>query len=476
MPSRQDQLQSYQFSVQRVVAALVTHDSDPAQSPFRRSVAATMGGVLVAVIALAGAVVFALLGGGDTKKWQDDTTVFIENDTGAKYVYVKEDGQLHPMLNFASALLVANATARTHKPISRKSVANANLGPQLGIPGAPDSLPTRGDLVTEPWTLCSQRDTGTTTATSLLTVGGNATGGQLLTVPKQGSADALLISTSSTRQYLVYNNYRHRILQPQTALTALNASGQQPIRVAAALANALPAGVDVRPLTIANRGQPSTALRGVKIGQIYTAAAPGGLHEYAVAFADGVTDISEVQANLLLADPQTAAAVGQQTITVNTAQYSALPRSKVVLSGQTGDAALPATTPNLIGTAQSVCVTVPNAADRVTRVVVDAAAPVNANVVTTASSTAAGTVLADRIAVPRGHGVLVGAVASPDAPADSDALSLVTDAGLRYPVADRDILAKLGYAGVTPVRMPAELVAMVPAGPPLDPAAARARA
>jgi len=37
VPSRQDQLHSYQYSLQRVVAALVTHDPDPHRSPLRRA-------------------------------------------------------------------------------------------------------------------------------------------------------------------------------------------------------------------------------------------------------------------------------------------------------------------------------------------------------------------------------------------------------------------------------------------------------
>ena len=47
MPSRQDQLHSYQFMVQRVVAALVMRETDPAQSPFRRAAGASLASVLV---------------------------------------------------------------------------------------------------------------------------------------------------------------------------------------------------------------------------------------------------------------------------------------------------------------------------------------------------------------------------------------------------------------------------------------------
>jgi len=42
VPSRQDQLHSYQYSLQRVVAALVTHDPDPSRSPLRHNTFTTV--------------------------------------------------------------------------------------------------------------------------------------------------------------------------------------------------------------------------------------------------------------------------------------------------------------------------------------------------------------------------------------------------------------------------------------------------
>ncbi|MFD0598243.1 type VII secretion protein EccB [Catellatospora coxensis] len=50
---------------------------------------------------------------------------------------------------------------------------------------------------------------------------------------------------------------------------------------------------------------------------------------------------------------------------------------------------------------------------------------------------------------------------------------LITDIGVRYPMSDAAVAA-LGYSGVAPVTMPATLLALVPAGPLLDPAAAAA--
>jgi hypothetical protein len=75
--------------------------------------------------------------------------------------------------------------------------------------------------------------------------------------------------------------------------------------------------------------------------------------------------------------------------------------------------------------------------------------------------------------VPRGKGALVVAAASPSAPASTGTVSIVTDTGRRYPVATRDILGKLGFAGVTPSQVPAQLIALLPQGPSLDATKAR---
>ncbi|MEV1160060.1 type VII secretion protein EccB, partial [Micromonospora chokoriensis] len=58
--------------------------------------------------------------------------------------------------------------------------------------------------------------------------------------------------------------------------------------------------------------------------------------------------------------------------------------------------------------------------------------------------------------------------------ATGGAVSVVTDLGRRYVLADREVLPMLGYGGVRPLRLPAGLVSLVPAGATLDPAAARA--
>jgi hypothetical protein len=81
----------------------------------------------------------------------------------------------------------------------------------------------------------------------------------------------------------------------------------------------------------------------------------------------------------------------------------------------------------------------------------------------------------DLVHVARGQGAVVEAAASPDAPAGSGTVSLVTDSGHQYALASRELLGRLGYAKVRPTRVPAQLIAYLPAGPALDPVRAGRR-
>jgi hypothetical protein len=111
VPSRQDQLHSYQYSLQRVVSALVTHDPDPHRSPLRRAGTTALVSVVIAALAVGGAAIYGLLTGHSTVQLRDESVVFLEKGSGARYVYLRSDDRLHPVLNYTSGLLIANAQA-----------------------------------------------------------------------------------------------------------------------------------------------------------------------------------------------------------------------------------------------------------------------------------------------------------------------------------------------------------------------------
>jgi type VII secretion protein EccB len=467
MPSRQDQLHSYQFMVQRVVAALVMRETDPAQSPFRRLAGATLAGVLVAALGLAGAAVYGALRGGNAEGWQDANALIIERESGAKYVY--RDNKLHPVLNYASALLIVGSATPNVVTVARSKLAAVPRGTAYGIPKAPDALPDKGNLQRPPWTVCSLPDAtsgGSNGTRSVLSIQRRTDAGRALDDGK-----ALLVSAPGGDIYLIWKSRRYRIRDRDVVLPALawNAQGRAP--VATAMLNALPAGADIARVQLpASRGERSLATKTAKVGQVFRIETLGGAKLFAVALPAGLAEISQVQADLLLGDPDTAPVLGQrEAITLGQAEYTAAPKATLALP--TGEGGPPATSPALVTTASGTVLCAQVAAGgAAAQVRVDVPPPDIAGATATGSRAAEGTVLADRVLVPPNSGAIVEALASPAAP--NGALCLITDLGIRYPVPNADVLAMLGYGGVSPVRVPAEMVALLPAGPALDPAVA----
>src|SRR6266511_323723 len=424
MPSRQDQLHSYQFMVQRVVAALVMRDTDPAQSPFRRIASATLAGVVFAALGLAGAAVYGALRGGSAEGWRDANAVIIERESGAKYVY--RDNKLHPVLNYASALLIVGSATPNVMTVSRSKLAGVPRGRAYGIPKAPDALPDKGNLQSPPWTVCSVPDTtsgGGNGTQSVLSIQRRVDAGRSLDDSK-----ALLVSAPGGEVYLLWRSHRYRIRDRDVVLPALAWNAQARTPVATAMLNTLALGADIARVQLpAARGEKSLATKSAMLGQ-------------------------------------------REAIPLGQAEYTAAPKATLALP--TGETAPPATSPSLVTSASGTVLCAQIAAGgSAAQLRVDVPPPDLTAATVTGSRLPEGTVLADRVLVPPSGGAVVEALASPAAPGGT--LSIITDLGIRYSVPSTDVLGMLGYAGVTPVRVPAEVVALLPVGPALDPLAAQ---
>lgn len=454
MPSRQDQLHSYQFMVQRVVAALVMRETDPARSPFRRAAGATLASVLVAAIALGAVMVYGVFVGGGATNWRDSQAVIVEKESGARYVFVRD--KLHPVRNYASALLIIGSQQPRTVLVSRKSIEGVPRGVPLGIPDAPDSLPAANQLTAAPWTICSMLlpEGQGRAPRSVLLVGATAGGGTAL------GERALLTQHPDGTLYVMWRNRRHLVRDRAAVLAAL-AWPDKGLPVAPALLNALPAGADLAPIRIPDRGEPSKAVAGAAIGEVFVVASLGGGRQYAVATRDGLAVVTEVQANLLLTKN------GQDDPTpMRQSRFATVHRAPDLVP--TDEAAPPASIPQLAehggGT---ICGQVGD--DRgVAEIRLDATTADVASAQPAAAAATEGT-LADRVVVQPGRGAVVEAVAAPGA--TGGAISVVTDLGRRHPLSSAAVLPTLGYGDVQPVRLPASLVALVPSGDALDPEA-----
>jgi type VII secretion protein EccB len=448
VPSRQDQLHSYQYSMQRVVAALVTHDPDPQRSPLRRAGTTALVSLLIAALAVVAATIYGILTGNSTVDAKDSSVVFQEKGTGARFVFSKADNRLHPVLNFTSGLLLADAEAPKLKGISSDKLATVPLGAPLGIAGAPDSLPGKKALLTDRWSVCTDNTAGNPRSTLL--AGVRLTDGTV--AAREGKS--LLVRDPAGRTYLITGNRRFAIpaARVDVTLDVLQLGGREPWPVSIAWINAVPAGPDLVPPVIRGAGGRSV-VDNLRVGQLIS-----GAGQTAVILADGKAVLTPMQAALLLTQPREA-------------DFLSIPTSRTRISDAGDPEGLPETLPKLIdGAPARACITLP-VAKTGDGIRIDPTVPTGFAVAGIAG--APSSVQADLVYVERGKGAVTVSAASPSAPAGSGTVSVVTDTGRQFPLANRALLAKLGYGGVRPQQIPAELISLMPTGPALDPARAR---
>jgi hypothetical protein len=263
---------------------------------------------------------------------------------------------------------------------------------------------------------------------------------------------ALLVSTSDGSVHLVWNGRRALVRDP--ALVRGILVWGAPVPVAPAFVNALPVASDLARIPVAGRGQAFPPVPGARVGEVFVVDG----RQHAVALVGGLAPITAFQAALLIGDPLTVEQVGQTHPTALSAgEYASVTHTE--LPGAW--AGLPSAVPRLVSPSSGTAVCAVAGGE----VMVGVPAPAGS---ATARPSA---VEADEVAVPGGRAAIVAAVSGP---ADSvGVLHLVTDLGVRYPIPSAEVLSLLGYAGVEPVRLASEIVALLPAGPTLYPQAAR---
>lgn len=470
MSSRRDQVQSYQFFVQRMTSALVSREPDPENgAPFRRLGGAGFASIMVAVLCLAAVGVYGLLRPGGATKWQEQGVVILEKETGTRYIY--REGRLYPVVNYASALLALGSAGSTVS-VSRNSLLGTPRGTPIGIRDAPDALPDSERLLAGPWTLCTQpvRDSvGENVATTVLTVGAAPGGGQEL-----GDMALLVRDTTTNRLYLIWRDHRYEIQDEKIILEGLTMTTERQVEVGGAWLNALPAGEPIGIRNVVGRGEFSDARPDTRIGQVLVVESQSGGRQYYLVERAQLRPLTQLEAEVLLADPETTRAypngAAPEPISLSAGAAAAAPKAPPAVEGPHR---APGERPDIIrevGDQPAVCAAYHPGRSEPTLLLEGQAEQVWEPALTPKQSSA-GIPLADRVVVEPGHGVLVEAMPAPDA--STGALSLVTDLGYRYSLASKEVANTLGYGDVEPIALPASLVDRLPAGPALDPVAAK---
>jgi ESX secretion system ATPase EccB len=472
MTSRRDQFQSYQFVVRRVVSSFVLHETDPAQPPLRRMSGAAFGSVMVAVIVLAIAGVIGVLKPGNPSDWKKGGGVIVEKETGARYVWMADPkGKyfLYPVTNFSSAALLAGSVNTTY--VSAKGLLHAPRGPRLGLFDAPDAIPPKNRLLGTPWTLCSlpaETISGEETPNTALVVGRKRTSG----IPIQQGA-ILVRDIELNTLHLVWRGHDYPIPDEHPVLEGLTLRGQPQVEVGTAWLSALPAGKKLVVPSAPGRGEAASVLAGATVGEVREVKSAGASQFYLVQ-RDSIQPITQLQKEITLADPTVKSEVYQGNhpvaIPLSAADANDVRHKPAPPIDPTDPPAKQPQMANVNSNKSTVCASFRNAG-RVPDGAVEAAVEGAQLAPATEERNQNGTVLANRVEVEPGWGTVVESMTS--AAATSGSLFLVTDEGRRYGISTDEARNSLGYADVTPVRMPASLVARIPAGDPLDPQGAQ---
>ncbi|WAJ46198.1 type VII secretion protein EccB [Mycobacterium sp. Aquia_216] len=437
-PTTWAHVSGYRFLLRRIERALLSGDTGASSEPLRaRAAPLTIGCVLAAVVVAAG-VFFGLL---RPQARLDRAQIVMGRDSGALYVRVGDTW--HPVLNLASARLIA-ATDANPQPVSESELRHTKRGPLLGIPGAPQLLgaPLSGDDAV--WTIC---DTDGATPTTVVV--GPTPG---LSVHRLARDQAVLVTPGTgPPSYLLYNGQRAVVDLADTAVVrALRLEGHAPVVVSQSLLNVVPEGPPITAPRIPGAGGKAAGLPDFPVGSVLRITRGDGDEYYAV-LSTGVQRVGQVAADLLrFSDSRgtaTMIAVPPDAIRgaqiVNTLPVGTFPERAPTDGGQGG-------------AATTVCATSGAALLTANGLPL----PVGQAPVALSQADGRGPAL-DGVYLPPGRSAYVRGSGG------DGTRYLVTDTGVRFAIHDNDAAHDLGLH-TDPIPVPWPMLAALPSGPELS--------
>jgi type VII secretion protein EccB len=450
-PTTRLHVSGYRFLLRRLECALLRRNPHALDESTRARTASLALGCLLAVILAAGCAVLAVL---RSQPGLGDAPIVMGQRSGALYVRVEDTW--HPVLNLASAQLIA-ASKINPRPVRESDLGRTKRGPLLGIPGAPQLVGEPLSAEESGWTICdTNRDNSPRTTVVL----GSAAG----PVFRRLSAEqaALVTAGSGAPTYLLYNGRRavvdtvdpvvQRVLRLEDVVAR---------KVSPALLNAVPEAPPIAAPRIPGAGRPGPAtLPGFPIGSVLRVA-HADRDEYYVVLAGGVQRVGRVAADLVrLTDSQ-----GSRSI------VSVAP--DVIRASAAVDVLPVSTFPDRVSVAVSgpeptLCVAwVPADSGRAGIFFATGGPPVPSGQAPVTLSQADGEGPAvDAVYVPPGRGAYVRSAGLSGDSLPAGTCYLVADTGVRFAIRDETAAHALGLAA--PVAAPWPILATLPEGPELS--------
>ncbi|MGW2560137.1 type VII secretion protein EccB [Streptomyces sp. NPDC001514] len=162
MASRRDELNAYTFAKKRTVAAFLQPSPTGTEEGAPRPLRAVVPSLVVGALILAGFGAWGMFKPKAPKDWdKPGTKVIVGKESTTRYVVLTTGKKklLHPVLNLASARLLLNPQEFAVIQVSDDvlDAGNPPRGPILGIPYAPDRLPSDTEAAKpKRWAVCEQ--------------------------------------------------------------------------------------------------------------------------------------------------------------------------------------------------------------------------------------------------------------------------------------------------------------------------------
>ncbi len=472
------QVNGYRFLIRRLEHALIRGDSRMIHDPMRGQTRALLVGMVAATLIAGATGVLAFF--KPTPNF-GNATIILSESNGELFVRIGD--RLHPVLNLASARLIAGKSDPP-KEVDDKFLNTIALGPVVGIVGAPAGIHSADDPSMSSWTVCDSTQLPSMTAstgaptmeTTVLANDPVLSGDIHAAAPHQ-----MILTTTGDATYLIYDGVRAAINPADPILSHALRLGDSDLRpMSPGLLNSFPLVEPILPITIDGAGEPTAYLPApYRVGSILQTADSSGQQLY-VALREGLQPISPATADIIrYGNPQSAMAA--ETTAISPALVSAVP---VVHSLRVDH--YPTATPRFAHADPDsvVCMSwqrANSAADATSRLLVGRRLPLprDAQPVTLATADGSGPGL-DSVYLRPGTGEYVQATGDEPGSLAKGPLFYVSDVGLRFHIQDAPTATALGLGGTrepgsTAETLPAApwpVLSLLPSGPELSQQAA----
>jgi type VII secretion protein EccB len=166
MASRRDELNAYTFAKRRTLASFLQPSPSGSEEGAPKPLGALVPGVVVGVVVLAVFGAIGMFSPTAPKGWDTpEEHVIVASESTTRYVVLKtgKRKQLHPVLNMASAKLLLDPSKASVITVDEKILDSGKPphGATIGIPYAPDRLPSPGEAETaKRWAVCERPGDG----------------------------------------------------------------------------------------------------------------------------------------------------------------------------------------------------------------------------------------------------------------------------------------------------------------------------